>query len=252
MKTTEIQNETKPTEKPKATGATEQNENYVEQSVASDEQDNESSESENHSPARAEESEQYEQSNDKKNPESNIQPQNPTVPIEQQQNKEQKQESGKSEEEPIYTTPQEENEHLITDWTIKVPYSNDSHSGTAELSDYKNNLRLASIDKVFTDRINISTPNKYWDNDCRKIQCSIVGSDENTTGENGTIIFSFDGYTIENLSINLYENDICIPCGNYNFTFEFFNYDEIGVNLIEKKVIPVTLEKDKDSLISLY
>ena len=70
MKTTEIQNETKQTEKPNATGVTEQNEEIYEQEINSEEQDNESSESENHSPVRAEESEQDEQSNNTKKPES--------------------------------------------------------------------------------------------------------------------------------------------------------------------------------------
>lgn len=252
MKTTEIQNETKQTEKPNATGVTEQNEEIYEQEINSEEQDNESSESENHTPVRAEESEQDEQSNNTKKPESNIQPQNPSAPIEQQQNTEQKQESEKSEEELVHTTPQEENEQLITDWKVTVDYPIYSYSGTVKSSDDKKNLRLTSIDKVFTDKINISIPNEYKEKKCKKIKCSIVGSDENTTGENGTIIFSFEGYAIENLSVSLYEKDICIPCGNYNFTFEFFNYDVIGPNLIDEKVITVTLENDKDSIISLY
>lgn len=251
MKTTEIQNETKHTEKPKATGATEQNEEIYEQVINSEEQDNESSESENHSPVRAEESEQDEQSNNTKKPESIIKPQNPTAPIEQHQNTEQKQDSSNNKEEESELSFPEEGMEVDTGWYIKKN-KKVIYGGNEQSKDdfYKGSTRIIASTDLFTNNIQLLVSEDIWINECRTIKCTLNGTDNTTKGITGELIFLFNGMPREGVVINLKNEGIYIPCGRYTFNIECFSDEEcesqIGKTLTISKVLEVETDIELD------
>ena len=260
IKTTFLAETTKSIEKPNATGATEQNEVIYEQEINSEDQDNESSGSENHSPARNGATEQREQPgrNEQpeniKKPESNIQPQNPTAPIEQQQNTDQKQESSKSEE--LEPTVPPKKYSITIDWKRTINYfppyeagsdvsissDNDDTPGTVE-----------SFEKLsfFTNEISVLVSKDIWEHNCKKIICKIEGADENTKGIDGTLEFVFYNNTTENvLSFNPSTESINIPCGKYKIFFKYYKYRrDTKYTLIEElpttEFLETSLENDE-------
>ena len=237
INTTFLAETTKSTEKPNATGATEQNEEIYEQEINSEEQNNESSESENHSPVRAEESEQDEQSNNTKKPESIIKPQNPTAPIEEQKSSEQ--ESNMSEE-PELTVPTKE--YIITkSWTRQISYQSGSGSGgSTSRDDNKPDIpgTVESFDELsfFNNEISVSVSEDIWNYNCKMIKCTISGVDENTDGIEGTLDFIFlYNTTVNKLRFNPSNESIDIPCGKYNISFNYYKYHyKTGYQLIEE------------------
>ncbi|MEE0856318.1 MAG: hypothetical protein U0L58_03365 [Ruminococcus sp.] len=257
IKTTFLAETTKSTEKPNATGVTEQNEEIYEQVINSEEQDNESSESENHSPVRAEESEQDEQSNNTKKPESIIKPQNPTAPIEEQKSSEQ--ESNMSEE-PESTVPTKE--YTITKkWTRQILYYSGAGDGGSISGDDNNPDTPGKVESFeelsfFINEISVKVSGDIWKRNCKKIECIINGADENTEGIKGTLDFVFYNTTENVLSFKPSTESINIPCGKYNISFNYYQYDwETDYKLIEE--LPATtfektsLENDETIIFQL-
>lgn len=251
INTTFLAETTKSTEKPNATGVTEQNEEIYEQEINSEDQDNESSESENHSSVRAEESEQDEQSNNTKKPESIIKPQNPTAPIEQHQNTEQKQDSSNNKEEESELSFPEEGMEVDTGWYIKKN-KKVIYGGNEQSKDdfYKGSTRIIASTDLFTNNIQLLVSEDIWINECRTIKCTLNGTDNTTKGITGELIFLFNGMPREGVVINLKNEGIYIPCGRYTFNIECFSDEEcesqIGKTLTISKVLEVETDIELD------
>lgn len=249
IKTTFLAETTKTTEKPKATGATEQNEEIYEQEINSEDQDNESSESEKHSLVRAEESEQDEQSNNTKKPESIIKPQNPTKPVENPKQTEEKQSS--TSEERVSTIPSEEI-YISKGWKIFVSDSNGYNSNIPS-SNIEENTEPTNVDIYFTSDIVVTvSPEsdfvKYGETgEISGIYCYIKKNKEQIG------IIDFNWYEFKEngkneMIVNLYNKKCYIPCGEYDFEFIGYKSGLISRELNKDKIrsFPNTLDKGKE------
>lgn len=220
IKTTFLAETTKSTEKPKATGATEQNEVIYKQEINSEDQDNESSESENHSPARTGATEQREQPGRNEQPENTKKPEQTVKPKETDRPTDNthstEQESRKSEE-PETTVPGE-SYTITTGWYRSFYYPSDSQSSY----DYNDTTETrVCYNGLFEKDINFAIPENIWNQgDDIVFSCTITGVDENTSGICGTLIFEYDNLQPEKLIIDLSYYSVNIPCGYYDLYFE--------------------------------
>ena len=253
IKTTFLAETTKPIEKPKATGVTEQNEEIYEQEINSEEQDNESSESENHSPVRTGATEQREQpgrneqEKKTKKPEQTVKPKETDRPIEEQKNTERVIDNTVSTE---AEEPKDSIKTINTGWNITDIYTTDSGDSGYDFNVGTEKQILCG--DLFTNTIEITLPNDIRNDEYITVICTIKGTRGYTNNVEGTLTFNLKDsintlieYEIIQeggiISINLSDASIDIPCGEYKITLkcEDVNYE---------KSITITLNNYSDSV----
>ncbi len=242
INTTFLVETTKSTEKPNATGVTEQNEEIYEQEINSEEQDNESSESENHSPVRNGATEQREQpgrneqENNTKKPEQTTPLREPANPSKELEITEPIQETnGNSGEEQESNSPQEE---YNKEWEYLYSVSDDSNIGQGEECATK--PFIAENEKFFKNYISFDF-SEIKDKNLNGIVCYVTSID-NTAGVKIQGKITINGPIQEKIKINLSQlkdrEPIHIPCGEYSFIFK----GVISTIISNQKII----EQEKD------
>lgn len=269
INTTFLAETTKSTEKPKATGVTEQNEEIYEQEINSEEQDNESSESEGNAPAQSEASEQREQpgrnenSNNRKKPEQTnslrdstnpVEKPNDTEPIqEKDENSGEEHENSERVEDNTVSTevadPTASIKTINTKWGIIEKYTINAGASGYEKIDGEEKPVLCG--DLFTNTIDIIFPNEIRNDGFIKVIYTINGIDKYTNNVNGTLTYNFrdtiktyiDSGKIKDgiISVDLSYMSINIPCGEYKIELkcEKANYEN---------TIFVSLNNDSDSV----
>ena len=242
INTTFLAETTKSTEKPNATGVTEQNEEPDEQNIASEDQNNENSESEGNVSAQTEATEpketsgRNEQANNTKKPEQTTPLREPANPSKELEITEPIQETnGNSGEEQESNSPQEE---YNKEWEYLYSVSDDSNIGQGEECATK--PFIAENEKFFKNYISFDF-SEIKDKNLNGIVCYVTSID-NTAGVKIQGKITINGPIQEKIKINLSQlkdrEPIHIPCGEYSFIFK----GVISTIISNQKII----EQEKD------